>query len=350
MQKLLLVEDDAVVGMNQSLILQREGYEVVRALNAERAIALVREEVPPVDLVLMDIDLGRGMDGGGAARTILALRDIPVIFLTSHTEKEIIERTAGITNYGYVLKTSGEEVLFASIRMAFRLHDAHRALRESEEKYSKAFHTSPDSININRLRDGMYFAVNEGFTRITGFTPEDVMGKPSTAAGIGIWANEADRARLVEGLKRDGVVVGLEAPFRCKDGRIITGLMSARTITIQGEECVLTVTRDISDRKSAEQALRRSHAALKSIVDSMPVAVLALDTDKRVRVWNPAAERMFGWTAAEIIGLPYPLVPPHKEEEFRWSFVQTAREGKSDEWETVRMRKDGSLVDVRISV
>ncbi|HUI11052.1 MAG TPA: response regulator, partial [Bacteroidota bacterium] len=158
MKKLLLVEDDAVVGMNQSLILKKEGYEVVRALNAEKGIALVREEVPPVDMVLMDIDLGRGMDGAEAARQILAARDIPVIFLTSHTEKEIIERTAGITNYGYVLKTSGEEVLSASIRMAFRLHDALRALRESEEKYSKAFHTSPDSVNLNRLSDGVYFA------------------------------------------------------------------------------------------------------------------------------------------------------------------------------------------------
>ena len=350
MKKLLLVEDDAVVGLNQSLLLTKEGYEVVRALNAPRAIALVREEVPPVDLVLMDIDLGRGMDGGDAAREILSLRDIPVIFLTSHAEKEIIERTTGITNYGYVLKTAGEEVLFASIRMAFRLHDAHLALRESEEKYSKAFHTSPDSININRLRDGVYFAVNEGFTRITGFAAEEVMGKPSTAAGIGIWVNESDRARLVEGLKRDGVVVGLEAPFRCKGGEIITGLMSARTLTIQGEECILTVTRDISDRKRAEQALRSSHAALKSIVDSMPVAVLALDTNRIVRVWNPAAERMFGYSAAEIIGKPYPLVPPHKEEEFRASFARTAAEGRTGEWETVRARKDGSLVDVRISV
>ena len=350
MKKLLLVEDDAVVGLNQSLLLAKAGYEVIRALNAQRAIALVREETPPVDLVLMDIDLGRGMDGSDAAREILALRDIPVIFLTSHTEKEIIERTAGITNYGYVLKTSGEEVLYASIRMAFRLHDAHRALRESEEKYSKAFHTSPDAININRLRDGVYFAVNEGFTRITGFTAENVMGKPSTAAGIGIWANDSDRARLLEGLKKDGEVVGFEAPFRCKDGKIITGLMSARTLTIQGEECILTITRDISDRKIAEQALRSSHAALKSIVDSMPVAVLALDTERTVRVWNPAAERMFGYASAEIIGKPYPLVPPDRQEEFRATFARTALEGRTGEWETVRMRKDGSLVDVRISV
>ncbi|HUI10181.1 MAG TPA: PAS domain S-box protein, partial [Bacteroidota bacterium] len=191
--------------------------------------------------------------------------------------------------------------------------------------------------------------VNEGFTRITGYTADDVMGKSSTSAELGIWVNDADRARLVEGLKRDGEVVGLEAPFRCKDGHVITGLMSARTIAIQGEQCILTITRDITDRKNAEQALRSSHAALKSIIDSMPVAVLALDQDQVVRAWNPAAERMFGWCAADIIGKPYPLVPPHKEEEFRDSILRTMEEGRSEERETVRKRKDGSLVDVRLS-
>ena len=348
MKKLLLVEDDAVVGINQALLLKKEGYDVVRAMTANRAIAMVREEAPPVDMVLMDIDLGRGMDGAEAARAILAVRDIPVLFLTSHTEKEIIERTAGITNYGYVLKTSGEEVLFATVKMAFRLHDAHRALRESEEKYSKAFHTSPDSININRFADGVYVAVNEGFTRITGWTENEVLGKSSTSAGLGIWVNDADRARLLEGLKRDGVAE-IEAPFRCKDGRVITGLMSARTLAIQGEQCILTITRDITDRKIAEEALRSSHAALKSLVDSMPVAILALDAGRIVRVWNPAAERVFGWSAAEIIGKPYPLVPAHKAEEFRQSVEQTFGDGRVVEWETVRKRKDGSLVDVRLS-
>ena len=349
MKKLLLVEDDAVDSKDQSVVLKRGGYDVVCVQTAEKAIAAVTEESPPVDLVLMDIDLGKGMDGADAAREILKVRDVPVIFLTSHTEREMVARTGRITNYGYVLKTSGEDVLLASISMAFRLHDAHRALRESEERYAKAFHVSPDSVNINRMSDGVLFAVNEGFTKITGYTRLEAVGKSTTSEGLGIWVNEADRTRLVEGLLRKGEVVGLEAQFRCKDGSILTGLMSARTLTIGGEKCILSITRDITDRKNAERALYASHAALKSLVDSLPVAVIALDREDIVRVWNPAAERIFGWEAGEILGTPYPLVPPRRADEYRALADRTFGGERLAEWETVRQRKDGSLVDVRLS-
>jgi PAS domain S-box-containing protein len=348
-KKILLVEDDAVISMNQSLLLKGAGYEVVRALTPEKAIAAVREEAPPVDLVLMDIDLGKGMDGADTAREILKIRDVPIIFLTSHTEREMVARTWRITNYGYVLKNSGEEVLFASITMAFRLHDANRALRDSEEKYSKAFHISPDSVNINRVSDGVYFAVNEGFTRTTGYTPEDVMGRSSMAHDLNIWVNDGDRRKLVEGLKVNGEVVGLEAQFRCKDGSVITGLMSAKTLTLDGEECLLNITRDISDRKRAERALEASNSALQSLVDTLPVALVAVDKDQLVRVWNPAAEKILGWTAQEILGTPCPLVPPHAMEEFHDSAERMPAGGRLGEWETVLSRKDGLLVDVRVS-
>lgn len=349
MKKILLVEDDAVVSLSQALVLKRAGYEVVPAQTAKNAIAAVREEAPPLDLVLMDIDLGKGMDGADAAREILKIRDVPVIFLTSHTEREMVARTRGITNYGYVLKNSGEEVLFASITMAFRLHDAHRALSDSEDKYSKAFHVSPDAVNINRMTDGVYVAVNEGFTKITGYTPEDVIGKSSTSRDLSIWVNDADRQRLVDGLARDGEVMVLEAQFRCKDGLIITGLMSARALTLDGEKCILSITRDITDRKNAERAVYASHAALKSLVDSLPVAILTLDGDNLVRLWNPVAEKIFGWSAPEVIGKPYPLVPSNKADEFRDSVEKTLRDDRVVEWETVRKRKDGQLVDVRLS-
>lgn len=350
MKKVLLVEDDPLVSMSQSNVLKEAGYVVVPALTAQNGIAAVKDEAPPVDLVLMDIDLGRGeMDGADAAREILKICDVPVIFLTVHSEREIVARTGRITNYGYVLKNSGDEVLLASISMAFRLHDAHRALRDSEEKYSKAFHVSPDAVNINRMSDGVYFAVNEGFTEITGYTHGDVIGRSSMSGDLNIWVNDADRKRLVDGLERDGEVVGLEAPFRCKNGTIITGLMSARTLTIDGERCILSITRDITDRKNAERALYVSHAALKSLVDSLPEATVALDEHDLVRVWNPAAERIFGWTAKEIIGKPYPLVPIERADEFLDSKGKLLAGERLVERETVRKRKNGKVVDVRMS-
>ena len=138
---------------------------------------------------------------------------------------------------------------------------AAESLRVSEEKFSKAFVTSPDSININRLSDGLYIDINDGFTKITGYTREDVIGK--TSVELDIWANPAQREVLVKGLRETGVVNNLEAQFRFKDGSITTGLMSARIIEVNHEKCILSITRDISDRKQAENDLLYAHAQLE---------------------------------------------------------------------------------------
>ncbi|HUI63588.1 MAG TPA: PAS domain S-box protein, partial [Bacteroidota bacterium] len=129
-----------------------------------------------------------------------------------------------------------------------------------------------------------------------------------------------------------------------------TGLMSARTVTINGEPCVLSVTRDISDRKSAEKALYASNATLKALVDTLPVAIVVLDGNDRVQVWNPAAERIFGWASSEIIGKAYPLVPPGLKDGCVECAVGFPHGGRVVERETVRQRKDGTLIDVTLSV
>jgi PAS domain S-box-containing protein len=130
---------------------------------------------------------------------------------------------------------------------------SQEALRISEEKFRLAFKTSPESININRLSDGMYLDINEGFTAITGYTVDDVIGK--TSLEINIWENPQDRAKLVAGLKENGRVDNLEAKFRMKDGTIINGLMSASLINLNNETHIISITKDITERKRAEEAL-----------------------------------------------------------------------------------------------
>lgn len=127
---LLLVEDEAIIAMAEAAMLRKNDYAVLLAESGEQAVALASLD-PRIDLVLMDIDLGRGMDGTVAARNILACRDIPIVFLSSHTEPGVVEKTEGITSYGYVVKNSGDTVLLASLKMAFRLFDANRTLYEN---------------------------------------------------------------------------------------------------------------------------------------------------------------------------------------------------------------------------
>jgi PAS domain S-box-containing protein len=162
---------------------------------------------------------------------------------------------------------------------------AIEALRQSEDKFSKAFHTSPDSsININRLSDGLYLEVNEGFTAMTGYTSEDVRGK--TSLELNIWANPDDRTRLMQGLRERGEVSNLEASFRMKDGRLRTGLISARIIEVAGEQCILSITRDITDRKQAEEEI----ASLSRFPSENPNPVLRLNRDGDILYTNEASQ------------------------------------------------------------
>jgi two-component system, cell cycle sensor histidine kinase and response regulator CckA len=140
--------------------------------------------------------------------------------------------------------------VIASIRDITARRAAERALAQSEAKFATAFRTSPDSININRLADGLFLDISDGFTATTGFTHADVAGK--TSAEIAIWADPAQRDQLVASLRSDGVAHNLEMTFRRKDGSLGTGLMSARVIDIEGEPCILSITRDITDRKQAD--------------------------------------------------------------------------------------------------
>jgi PAS domain S-box-containing protein len=124
------------------------------------------------------------------------------------------------------------------------------ALRESEELFRVAFQTSPDAINLNRLQDGVFVAVNDGFARILGWTEAEVQGRSSL--DLEIWDDPADRARLVAELRAKGYAENLEAQFRSKDGRRLPGLMSARVIRARGEDLILSITRDISEWRRTE--------------------------------------------------------------------------------------------------
>ena len=170
------------------------------------------------------------------------------------------------------------------------------ALRDSEERYRTAFLTSPDAVNINRLADGLFLDINEGFSRTVGWTREDVMGR--TSREINVWHNMDDRQRLVDALRRDGHCKNLEADFVAKDGRVLTGLMSAHVITLNGERCILSVTRDITERKDAETQLRK----LSLAVEQSPESIVITNLNAEIEYVNESFVRVTGYSREEIVG------------------------------------------------
>jgi PAS domain S-box-containing protein len=129
-----------------------------------------------------------------------------------------------------------------------------RALRESEQKFNKAFQASAHVITITRIRDGSFVDMNEAFTEHCGYTREEALA--SSTVGLDLWVDLKARDRLLKGLRKHGSVLGEECRFRTKDGRILTALYSAHTIQLGGETCVLANLNDITARKQAEESLR----------------------------------------------------------------------------------------------
>lgn len=143
--------------------------------------------------------------------------------------------------------------IIVSVRDISERKKAEEMLSLSEEKFAIAFRATPDAINLNRLKDGTYFEINEGFTSITGFLPEDVIGRSSLE--LGLWVNHEDRALLIKELEEHGVVKNFEARFKRKDGTTLLGHMSACIIVIKEEKYILSITRDITERENSQNEL-----------------------------------------------------------------------------------------------
>lgn len=128
---------------------------------------------------------------------------------------------------------------------------AKEAMRLSEEKFHKAFRSSPEWFVISTLEDGFYIDVNETFLRTTGYLREEVIGR--TSVELSIWEDLDQRSKMVENLREKGKVRDMEVRFRMKSGETRTVLWSAEKIDYGEEECLLAVTRDITHRKQIEQ-------------------------------------------------------------------------------------------------
>lgn len=175
---ILLVEDETFTALIQKKRLEKERYRVLHAESGEKAIQIAREHDDEVDLILMDIDLGPGMDGTEAAREILKMREVPVLFVSSHTEKELVEKTEEISSYGYVVKDSSFTVLDASIKMAFKLFEARSLYRDTYEYSINGLCTHKMLYDSEgKPRDCVYLKVNRAFEKHTGLKPESVQGK-----------------------------------------------------------------------------------------------------------------------------------------------------------------------------
>jgi PAS domain S-box-containing protein len=144
---------------------------------------------------------------------------------------------------------------------------AEIAVRESEEKFAKAFRSSPNPITILTLKDGRYVDVNDTYLKLSGFQKEEVIGR--TRSELNIWVNPEDNAKIQQKLQSGGVVRNQECHFYTKSGEPRVVLFSAEVINLGGEPCMLCVTNDITEHKQAEAQIRLTAERDRLLTESL---------------------------------------------------------------------------------
>lgn len=285
---ILLVEDEAIIALNEKRILENYGYTVLLAHSAEQAIEMGTGRWD-LDLVLMDVDLGYGMDGPEVTRRILEHRFLPVVFLSAHGEREYVDLVREITNYGYVLKDSGEFVLVQSIRIALELFRTRQALRESERRFEV-------SVEHGQIT----FAHTDRELRYTWisntpmFNPEKLIGMQDTE----ISDNPGTR-RFME-LKRSVLRTGERArrdlSFPVGDGERTYDILVEPLRDPAGEIIgVTTCGVDVTDRASLERQYRL-------LADHSSDVVAVYDGNLLPTYVSPSAEFVLGYPAKTFLG------------------------------------------------
>ncbi len=366
----MIVEDEVILGMLTKQQLEKEGYHVVVATSGEKAVDLVCEKKESVDLIIMDIDLGKGIDGTEAAQEILKLYDIPLLFLSSHTEKDIVERTEQITNYGYVVKNSSFTVLDASIKMAFKLFNAQQNIRsqrmdieaayeemqvaneelidtqheltQSEKRHRLLFTEMQEGFALHETIcdekgypiDYRFLEINNAFEKLTGLNKSDIIGKtvlqvlPGTES---VWIEKYGHVALT------GEPIGFENYSAALKRYYQVSVFCPQ----KGQFAVFFM--DITNRKNLEESLTRSH---DDLIESQHLAKLGswrLDTRSNEVIWSEELYKMYGFDSTK----PPPPFAEHQKlfTPEGWSLLsaalaKTAETGVPYELELKTIRKD----------
>ncbi|MBL8522224.1 MAG: EAL domain-containing protein [Betaproteobacteria bacterium] len=227
---------------------------------------------------------------------------------------------------------------------------ATRELRDQLSFSRQLLEAIPNPVFFKDAK-GRYISCNEAFEKFTNRSRSEYLGRTV------LEVTSSDAARLhheieSELLEKGGSRVYETSLIRTTDGRQMHAIFNKATfVDTSGKIAGLVgVIIDISERKALERTLSESNETLRSIIEASPLAIIARDLEGVVRLWNPAAEKLFGWTAEEVLGSPRSIVPPDMKEEVAEMRKQVEAGMMLSLEETKRVRRDGVVLDVSLSV
>lgn len=318
--RILIVEDDAIIANHLASSLEEWGHTVTAlAMKGREALDAAARERP--DLALLDIEMEGGMDGIETAARLREEYGVPSIYLTAHSNEDLIERAKETGPYGYILKPYRPQELRIAIEMAMERHDVERrlaetnerltreveerrraeeALRESEEKFRLIVENVSDDIwqldadgriiYVSPAKEQLFGYISEEALQLAfdAFIAEEEMPRANHAFSK---AMEGTRKQILEitGKRKDGSTFPMEITISpiVKDGTVIG---------VQG------IARDITERRRAEEALRESEERYRTLIEASNDSIFVLDREWRHLMVNRAATEFVHLTREELLG------------------------------------------------
>ncbi len=340
---ILLVEDEAIISIIASRALQKAGFKVITANSGEKAVALASAD-GTINLVLMDINLGAGIDGTEAARQILDIRNLPIVFHTSHSERELVEKVRGITRYGYIIKSSGDFVLQSTVEMAFELFESRcsnekilKAMMESEAKFYSIFTQSPIGAVVVDL-DKKFVRANNAFCKFTGYSESELIGK--TIADItcpeDVEIGMSEMKQLAAGEIENSTV---RKRYLRKDGTVIYGEISISVVRDENKKPLyfLPVIKDITGEKELEREIKSKNDEIKKrsrrfeqLIKSSSDSITVLDAEGNQLFVSDAVEQILGYKPEELVNIAViqDMIHPDDQERTLNAFKEIIEKGK----------------------
>lgn len=216
--------------------------------------------------------------------------------------------------------------------IAVERYQAVEGLAESERRFAAAFYSNPAIMTITRATDGRFLYVNDRFVEVFGHSRAESVGR--TALELGLWAEPEQRQRIQEQLRQHGTVTDFEATTRTRSGALLECLVCMARIQILGEDCVLTITCDITERNRNERELAASEQLLRVVLDTLPVGVAVVNSQGDMTLTNQATKRIWGGQ----------LLPGHERDaKRRGRWHATGAPIAPDAWASARALRSGEI-------
>jgi PAS domain S-box-containing protein len=299
--RIIIAEDDAISAryLKESMIAR--GYDVPDVVTSADELLRAVENCGP-DIILMDVMLEGAGDGIDAAAQIAARHDIPVIYLTGHTAREIVDRAKATGPYGFLVKPINISELVITVEFALYRHEMSKKLKQSEERYRAIVESAPVMICRFQPDPAIVTFVNDEFCRYLGRKREDIVGKLLREILAGADLSEA--GQMYRSLSAENPVMSFDLRVRIDQQKLWQRWIGRALFDDMGTiKEIQAIGEDITARKKAEEALRVSEDKFYKTFHSSPIGMTITSLeDGRIIDVNKKLEEMSGFKRDEILG------------------------------------------------